>query len=141
MSVTKVIYNLSSTFEAIHADTAHLFESHADLPAHYLNVFTPGTAFNPKVGGTAFVHRSHNLEFTAKHCGSRNDYKAAFPFLVRPSLDLGDVVIFDCRILHFGMSNDPGSGSERAMLYTNTTMAWFTDPKNWDDKKRIFEDD
>ena len=125
--------------QAIHADTPHLFESIADLPAHYINVFAPGTAFNPKVGGTAFVHGSHNLEFTAKHCGSREDYMACYPFLVRPALDLGDVILFDCRILHFGTANDSDSGIERVLLYTNTTMAWFSDPKNWDDRRQIFE--
>ena len=125
--------------QAIHADTPHLFENIADLPAHYINVFAPGTEFNPKVGGTAFVHGSHNLEFTTEYCGSRDDYKACFPFLVRPALDLGDVVLFDCRILHFGTANDTDSGIERVLLYTNTTMAWFSDPKNWDDRRRIFE--
>jgi len=125
--------------QAIHADTPHLFENIPDLPAHYINVFAPGTEFNAKVGGTAFIHGSHDLEFTTKYCGSRDDYKATFPFLVRPALELGDVILFDCRILHFGMANDSDSGIERVLLYANTTMAWFTDPKNWDDRRRIFE--
>lgn len=125
--------------QAIHADTPHLFEHIPDLPAHYINVFVPGTEFNPKVGGTAFIHGSHNLEFTTKYCGSTDGYKASFPFLVRPALDLGDVVLFDCRVLHFGMANDTDSALERVLLYTNTTMAWFSDPKNWDDRRQIFE--
>jgi hypothetical protein len=124
--------------QAIHADTPHLFEHIPDLPAHYINVFVPGTEFDPKVGGTAFIHGSHNLEFTTKYCSSR-DYKASFPFLVRPALDLGDVILFDCRVLHFGMANDIDSDVERVLLYTNTTMAWFSDPKNWDNRRRIFE--
>ena len=129
--------------QAIHADTPHLFEHIADLPAHYINIFAPGTAFDDKVGGTAFVHGSHNLEFTAKYYGdddddgSSTDNTKIYPYLVRPCLTLGDVVLFDCRILHFGLANTSNS-IERVMLYTNTTQAWFHDPKNWDDKKAIF---
>jgi len=124
--------------QAIHADTPHLFEHIADLPAHYINVFAPGTPFHQDLGGTAFAHGSHSLEFTAKYCGSGEGYQSVYPHLVRPSMDLGDVVLFDCRILHFGMSNTSVS-SERVLLYTNTTQAWFQDPKNWDDRQSIFQ--
>ncbi len=126
--------------QAIHADTPHLFEHIPDLPAHYINVFAPGTKQSKEIGATAFFHGSHNLEFTAKHCGSNEGYKAIFPYLVRPMLDLGDVVLFDCRILHFGMSNTSDSNTERVLLYTNTTQAWFHDPKNWDDRRPIFDE-
>jgi hypothetical protein len=124
--------------QAIHADTPHLFEHIPDLPAHYINVFAPGTRWSDKVGATAFFHGSHNLEFTAKYCGSAEGYHKIYPHLVRPTLDLGDVVLFDCRILHFGMSNSADSATERVLLYTNTTQAWFQDPKNWDDRRPIF---
>eukprot|EP00934_Nitzschia_sp_Nitz4_P006643 Nitzschia sp. Nitz4//scaffold59_size112058//83339//84778//NITZ4_004122-RA/size112058-processed-gene-0.200-mRNA-1//1//CDS//3329555162//6633//frame0 len=123
--------------QAIHADCPHLFEHIPDLPAHYINIFTPGTPFDEAVGGTAFVHGSHNLEFTAKHCGTTDNYHAVYPYLVRPTMSLGDVVLFDCRVLHFGMANLSES-TERVLLYTNTTQAWFHDPKNWDDRQRIF---
>jgi ectoine hydroxylase-related dioxygenase (phytanoyl-CoA dioxygenase family)/protein-L-isoaspartate O-methyltransferase len=124
--------------QAMHADTPHLFEHLPDLPAHYINIFTPGVPFDEKVGGTAFCHGSHNLEFTAKYCGSDDDNTKVYPFLVRPCLTLGDVILFDCRILHFGLANTSKS-IERVLLYTNTTHAWFHDPKNWDDRKPIFE--
>ena len=120
--------------QALHADTPHLFEHIPDLPAHYINVFTPGVAFDKGAGGTAFVHGSHNLQFTAKFC---DDHPSMFPHLVRPCLSLGDVVLFDCRILHFGMANH-SSSVERVLLYTNSTHAWFHDPKNWDHQS-IFE--
>ena len=57
--------------------------------------------------------------------------------LVRPSLQLGDVVLFDCRILHFGLANN-SQDIERPLLYTNMTHAWFLDPKNWNDQQSIF---
>lgn len=125
--------------QAIHADTPHLFEHLPDLPAHYINIFTPGIPFDEEVGGTAFCHGSHNLVFTAEHCGDDDDNSKVYPFLVRPCLTLGDVVLFDCRILHFGLSNTSNS-VERVLLYTNTTQAWFHDPKDWDNQRPIFED-
>ena len=125
--------------QAIHADTPHLFEHIPDLPAHYINIFAPGSKFDPKVGGTAFVSGSHNLGFTAKYASADDDDNTnVYPYLVRPCLELGDVVLFDCRILHFGLANT-SSDVERVMLYTNTTQAWFHDPKNWDDEKPIFD--
>ena len=86
------------------------------------------------------MHGSHNLQFTAAKCGSREDYGAVYPYLVRPCVTLGDVILFDCRVLHFGMANQSES-TERVMLYSNTTHVWFQDPKNWDDFRSIFDPD
>jgi Phytanoyl-CoA dioxygenase (PhyH) len=155
-----------SADQAIHADIPHLFEHMSCLPAHYINVFTPGIAAAPGVGQTAFVHGSHTLEFCARFTNddddkpsigvvadnikSDNDKKEKSSwkdFLIRPALDLGDVLLFDCRILHFGLANSSGAiggdGSggavERPLLYTNMTQHWFHDPKNWQDQRPIFE--
>jgi hypothetical protein len=103
--------------QAIHADCPHLFEHLECLPAHYINIFAPGVPFDDKVGGTAFFHGSHNLRFTAQHCGSSDDYQNVYPFLVRPSLTLGDVILFDCRILHFGLTNRSDSIERVRELY------------------------
>ena len=109
--------------QAVHADTSHLFEHVDELPAHYINIFTPGCKANPNVGQTAFVHESHKLAFCAKYMSSRRGDLDKPPFddddeiggdgeggesetwksfVVRPYLNLGDVLLFDCRILHFG---------------------------------------
>jgi hypothetical protein len=127
--------------QALHADTPHLFENIPNLPAHYINIFAPCTEFEDKVGGTAFIHGSHNLAFTAKYCGDdtdRADNSNVYPFLVRPCLTLGDVVLFDCRTLHFGLANISES-TERCICYTNTWQNWFHDAKNWDMNRAIFE--
>eukprot|EP00539_Tryblionella_compressa_P020913 CAMPEP_0178882564 /NCGR_PEP_ID=MMETSP0747-20121128/13589_1 /TAXON_ID=913974 /ORGANISM="Nitzschia punctata, Strain CCMP561" /LENGTH=160 /DNA_ID=CAMNT_0020550583 /DNA_START=29 /DNA_END=509 /DNA_ORIENTATION=+ len=79
--------------------------SFPNLPAHYINLFAPCVAFDDQVGGTAFIHGSHRLDFTAKYCGHDNDNSAVYPYLTRPCLTLGDVVLFDCRVLHFGLAN------------------------------------
>jgi hypothetical protein len=127
--------------QALHADTPHLFEHIPDLPAHYVNIFAPAVPFDDKVGGTAFVHGSHNLAFTAKYCGGENeDNSKVYPFLVRPRLTVGDVVMFDCRILHFGLANT-SSSVERCICYTNTWHNWFHDAKNWDMNRQIFGED
>jgi ectoine hydroxylase-related dioxygenase (phytanoyl-CoA dioxygenase family) len=96
------------------------------------------------VGGTAFIHGSHNLAFTARYCGGRGDggsgggTSKVYPYLVRPSLTVGDVVLFDCRILHFGLANT-STTVERCICYTNTWHNWFHDAKNWDMNRSIFE--
>ena len=65
--------------------------------------------------------------------------------IMRPSLQLGDVLIFDTRMLHFGLANQTNKmysensiDVRRPMIYMNMTSAWFNDPKNWDDRKEIF---
>jgi len=140
-----------SADQAIHADTPHLFETHDCLPAHYVNAFCLGAdmpfAVDPDgdstgatpVGGTAFVHASHKLSFTAN---LSQDWSATtephvLQHLVRPSIEVGDLILFDCRVLHFGLANTSDT-VERPMLYTNMTQAWFNDPKNWNDRETIF---
>lgn len=134
----------SSADQAMHADTPHLFEHLASLPAHYINMFTPGSASGDHVGQTALVPRSHRLDVTAEYAKEPDTSRPSWwKDLVRPRLELGDVLLFDCRILHFGLANT-SSNVERPLLYTNVTQHWFHDPKNWDDQRPIFpnnEDD
>jgi hypothetical protein len=127
--------------QALHADTPHLFEHNTgNLPAHYINMFAPCTNFNEEVGGTAFIHGSHSLEFTAKHYGQDSNNSIFYPYLVRPRLEIGDVILFDCRILHFGLANTSRT-IERCICYSNTWMDWFHDKKNWDKNRAIFNND
>lgn len=140
-----------SADQAIHADTPHLFETYDCLPAHYVNAFCLGAdivyekdGFGMStgaslVGGTAFVHASHKLSFTAslKENWSVNTEPRVLQNLVRPSLDVGDVLLFDCRVLHFGLANT-SKDVERPLLYTNMTQVWFHDPKNWNNNEAIF---
>lgn len=144
------IVNLpGSADQALHADTPHLMEIFDCLPAHYINVFTPGCAAHAAVGQTALVHASHRLCYTAaleskqadgNNKNNENNRMRWVQDLVRPSLDLGDVLLFDCRILHFGLANTNTQGIERPLLYANMTQHWFSDPKNWDNFRPIFAD-
>ena len=137
-----------SADQALHADTPHLFETQT-LPAHYINAFTLGCAGDGQVGCTAFIHGSHKIEFTAQYMAdpdAGNSSKQAsssdqvYDFLVRPQLELGDVVLFDCRTLHFGLANTSDK-VERPLLYCNMTHSWFTDVKNWDNHHPIFKEE
>jgi hypothetical protein len=107
------------------------------------------------VGGTAFIHGTHRLSITAKLTAENSSEpesalgsssaaaareKARYEMhmrTIRPSLVVGDALIFDTRVLHFGLANRTKSKC-RPMLYVNMTHSWFNDPKNWDDKQRIF---
>jgi len=145
--------------QALHADTPHLFEHVELLPAHYINIFTPGRDIPGNdadlVGQSAFLDGTHRLDVTARYQHSTllqrdgevvDDASNASAdllwkhHLVRPRLQVSDVVLFDCRILHFGLANESKHGIERPLLYTNVTMHWFHDPKNWDNERCIFPD-
>jgi hypothetical protein len=60
--------------------------------------------------------------------------------LVRPHLNIGDALLFDCRVLHFGLSNSSHSsgGTCRPIIYVNYHQPWFHDPKNWNDAEKLF---
>ena len=59
--------------------------------------------------------------------------------LVNP-LQLGDVILFDCCILHFRLANN-SNDIKQPLLYVNMMHEWFHDPKNWDNQQRFFEQD
>ncbi|KAL9178813.1 hypothetical protein ACHAXT_003944 [Thalassiosira profunda] len=166
-----------SADQAIHADTPHLFEHLDCLPCHYCNVFTPGYEVidildnqcyqnefnldgiwtgNSTMGGTAFVQGSHKLSVTtqllAEDDADDEDKASRRRKLlqlrtIRPALEAGDVLIFDCRTIHYGLANtSPGDPSgkdanagRRPMLYLNVSQSWFHDPKNWNDRESIFD--
>jgi hypothetical protein len=161
--------------QCIHADTAHIFETQDCLPCHYANLFILGEDssnyvnknenedadgnFNGEnlIGGTAFVAGSHQLSVTARMTADsgisaagdkENSQNELHMRTIRPSLQLGDAIIFDTRTLHFGLANRTSTsgstampGLRRPLLYVNLTHSWFFDPKNWDNNQSIFLND
>lgn len=122
---------------------------------------------NSTMGGTAFVHGSHMLRVSAQllseddteHMVTDEDDDSNYTNAamnrknllqlrtLRLSLCEGDVIFFDCRTIHYGLANtsqgdktgiDVNAG-RRPLLYLNVTQSWFHDPKNWDDRERIFD--
>lgn len=112
------------------------------------------------VGSTAFVPGSHDLKLCSFIMNEEGGQDTLEKLLVRPQLSLGDALLFDCRILHFGLSNQTkevlkekiestpskfpdNSWHEleeegwRPMLYVNLHHAWFHDPKNWNDAEKL----
>jgi hypothetical protein len=108
------------------------------------------------IGHTAFVAGSQDALITerilspataedAEHAQQELESR-----LVRPQLAVGDALLFDCRILHFGLANEfqKETGPEgamdaltagwRLMLYVNYHHSWFHDPKNWNDNEKLF---
>jgi len=109
------------------------------------------------VGQTAFVTGSHILHNAARmltetpddanttptdntNDGTNDSHQNIMPELerrlIRPQLAPGDALLFDCRVLHFGLGNQ-SSRTTRAMLYVNYTQEYFNDPKNWTDHDRL----
>jgi Phytanoyl-CoA dioxygenase (PhyH) len=142
--------------QTIHADTAHLYV-HTQLPPHYVNLFMPAVAAHSpcaeiEVGQTAFVLGSHQLRVSAHIMNEEGGQDELEKRLVRPHLQAGDCLLFDCRILHFGLANQYGTkkdGEEqckddqvdgwRPLLYINYHQNFFHDPKNWNDRERLFD--
>ena len=105
-----------------------------------------------EVGGTAFIHGSHKLSVAAQlTAGDEDTLNGEIPSaavreqardemhmrIIRPSLEVGDALLFDTRVLHFGCANQSKKKC-RPMLYVNMTHTFFHDPKNWDDQHSIF---
>jgi hypothetical protein len=156
--------------QTIHADTAQLFVHVNDLPPHYINLFI-ATQENSRtlvkdeeimeaggvqrklrgfsIGMTAFVVGSHHLRQTAEIMTGERGQELLETNLIRPQLEAGDALLFDCRILHFGLANQPlegqkvdesddyGEESWRPLLYVNYHQDWFHDPKNWNDNEKL----
>lgn len=151
--------------QTIHADTPHLYV-HTQLPPHYVNLFLPAVAEGSssaaiEVGQTAFVLGSHQLRVSAHVMNEEGGQEELENRLVRPHLVAGDCLLFDCRILHFGLANQhkheekherrPEDSQDtansidkrcsegwRPLLYVNYHQKFFHDPKNWNDKEKLF---
>jgi len=137
--------------QTIHADTAHLYV-HTQLPGHYYNLFFPAVSdengsASLAVGQTAFVVGSHELATSALVMTQAGGQEELNRRLVRPHLRAGDALLFDCRILHFGLANQSIATAEigaeagvwRPLLYVNYHQPFYVDPKNWNDRDRLFE--
>ena len=137
--------------QTIHADTSHIYTK-TDLPGHYFNLFLIASSDKPTnnesekffQGQTAFILNSHHLEQSAKIMVDQGGQTILENHLIRPHLNIGDAVLMDCRLLHFGLSNQTSTeyihneDSWRILLYINHHHQWFNDPKNWNERDKLF---
>ena len=90
---------------------------------------------------------SHNLSVSSRVMAQAGGEVELSDRLVRPHMCAGDVLLFDCRVLHLGLANTSnkngltdgsGKGVRRPMMYVNYHQQWFVDPKNWNNEERLF---
>ncbi|ETV97962.1 hypothetical protein H310_09271 [Aphanomyces invadans] len=125
--------------QKIHADIPHLFNT-LDLPPHLLHMFLPACEDGGfDAGQTAFVLESHRLATCARMMAEDGrGVEECVVKTIRPHLGPGDVVVFDCRVLHLGLANTTAArgaeveGVRRPILYVNWHAPWFEDKKNWE---------
>ncbi|OQR94574.1 hypothetical protein ACHHYP_01112 [Achlya hypogyna] len=124
--------------QKIHADIPHLFNT-LDLPPHLLHAFLPACdSGGMDAGQTAFVVESHLLATCARMTAEDGTGVAeTIEKTIRPHVAPGDLVLFDCRVLHLGLSNTTAplgskAGVRRPILYVNWHLPWFEDKKNWE---------
>lgn len=120
-----VVSNPGSEAQNPHLDGGHLFglegEDALMCPPHCLNVFVPLVTVTAANGPTQFWPGTHQV-------GKHNERGG--PGL-SPELALGDVAIFDYRVVHRGLPNQ--SEAPRPVLYVTYSMAWFADVQNFPD--------
>ena len=125
--------------QVLHVDTEHLCE-HTHLPPHYLAMFLPALhmtaselAGSHTVGQTAFVAGSHRSQVARQIAvlGVDEAHRGRWAItggqqygIIRPHCKAGDVILFDARILHFGIANH--SNVERPLLFVNFARPWFS---------------
>jgi hypothetical protein len=124
-----VVSTPGATAQAWHADGGHV-DLHTHQPCHVLNVFVPLQTVSMDMGPTAFRPGTHvhtrdlaRLMLVA-HC-----QKTLRP-LVAPTLELGDVLVFDYRVLHRGLANRQ-SVQHRIYLVLTVSRPWFKDIINF----------
>ena len=118
-----------------------------DLPPYSMNACVPTAPSASSIkhngsnstGGTAFVAGSHQ---SCKNDACLQNKKLSHNNIMRPSVVPGDVILFDSRVLHFGLANNDTSSLDdkkcwNAVLCFNWTKSWFVDPS----KKNLWSDD
>jgi Phytanoyl-CoA dioxygenase (PhyH) len=137
-----------SSDQAWHADGGHVsLQQH--LPCHCFNIFIPLQDTPHSMGPTELRPASHLLTRgdLAKNMLVAKCRKTLQP-PVWPALNLGDVLIFDYRILHRGRANNNNNNStqlgvennNRNYLVLTYAQPWFQDVLNFPRHPSIYDD-
>jgi len=127
-NLSLVISTPGSSEQAWHADGGHVnLEQH--LSCHVLNVFVPLKCITPEMGPTQLRPGTHyhtrNLAPMLLAARARKTLRTP----IAPLLSLGDVLVFDYRILHRGLANL--SSQNRSFLVLTMSKPWFKDVLNF----------
>jgi len=115
-----------ATEQKWHADGEHVdLDQH--LPCHCLSVFIPLVNVTSNMGPTEILPASH---FHTRQPSPMKIDPGTLKAPVAPTLNLGDVLIFDYRVLHRGRPN-LSSDKDRPYLNLILSQPWFKDVKNW----------
>jgi ectoine hydroxylase-related dioxygenase (phytanoyl-CoA dioxygenase family) len=110
-------------------DHAHMLDH---TPAHVLNVVIPLVNVTMDMGPTELIPASHF--YTRQPSPMQIDTtQLQNPFA--PTLNVGDILVWDYRVLHRGLPNR--SEKNRPMLTLTFSHPWFTDTKNWPADRKI----
>ena len=132
LHVSSIVATSHAAEQTWHADGEHLdMQQHQRV--HCLNVFVPLIDVTDRRGPTELYPGSHYM--TRQESPMKIDTNALrAPFA--PSLQLGDILVFDYRLLHRGKPNL--SRIHRPMLVFAFSHPWFQDVKNWP-KRSIYD--
>lgn len=108
-----------------HSDGEHLDMEH-HLPCHCFNIFIPLVNVTDDLGPTEI--------FPASHIATRKPAPMTFApgelkAPVAPTLNVGDILLFDYRVLHRGRPNL--SGLNRPVLVLIVSQPWYKDVHNY----------
>jgi len=116
-----------------HSDGDH-YRLDQHMPCHVLNVFIPLVDVTKDLGPTEIFPESHYATRVQGEIKLRSDQLQP---PVAPTLNFGDILVFDYRLLHRGQANL--SKSNRPVLVLTLSQKWFQDEKNWPPKS-LFEE-
>ena len=132
MHVSLIMATSNAAEQKWHADGEHLdMEEHQRV--HCLNVFVPLIDVTERRGPTELYPASHYV--TRQESPMKIETEALRPPFA-PTMKLGDILVFDYRILHRGKPNL--SKIHRPMLVFAISHPWFQDVKNWP-KRSIYD--
>jgi predicted nucleic acid-binding Zn-ribbon protein len=125
MDMSLIVSTADSQEQPWHTDGAHLdFSQH--LPVHCLNIFIPLVNVPDERGPTEFSPKSHYLTRQPSPMKISTDMMQK---PLAPELKVGDILIFDYRLLHRGKPNL--SSSHRPYLVLTFSLPTFHDTYNW----------
>jgi Phytanoyl-CoA dioxygenase (PhyH) len=120
-----IVSTAQAATQGWHSDGDH-YRLDEHMPCHVLNVFIPLSDVAEANGPTELIPSSHFQTRSAGTVKLRSDQLRS---PVTPLLNLGDILIFDYRVIHRGGPNL--SESNRPLLVLTLSQKWFHDTKNW----------